>query len=62
MKTGVSLGKKWIMKRASVVEQPACREGKAPKTTGEAVKVEVYRSMPKSLSILASPAGDPGME
>ena len=50
------------MKRASVVEQPAWSEGKAPKTTGEAVKVEVYRSTPKSLSIRARPAGEPGTE
>ena len=29
------------MNNASVVEQPAWSEGKAPKTIGEAVKVEV---------------------
>lgn len=50
------------MNKAQVVEQPAWSEGNAPKTMGEAVKVEVNMSMPRSLSILASPAGDPGME
>jgi hypothetical protein len=61
-KTGVNWGNTWLMKRASVVEQPACNEGNAPKTMGDAVKVEVYRSMPKRLSIRASPAGEPGIE
>ena len=28
------------MKRASIVPSPECRDGKAPKTIGEAVKVE----------------------
>jgi hypothetical protein len=36
------------MKSASIVAEPECRDGKAPNTTGEAVKVEVYRSMLKS--------------
>jgi len=49
------------MKRASMVADPECREGKAPNTTGEAVKVEVYKSMLNSLSIAARPAGEPGM-
>lgn len=40
-KTGVNCGNTWLMKRASVVEQPACSEGNAPKTRGDAVKVEV---------------------
>ncbi len=30
--------------RASITAEPECRDGKAPNTTGEAVKVEVYRS------------------
>jgi hypothetical protein len=45
-----------------MVAHPECSEGKAPKTMGEAVKVEVYRSIPKSLSIAARPAGEPCME
>jgi hypothetical protein len=50
------------MNKASMVAHPECSEGKAPKTMGEAVKVEVYRSIPKSLSIAARPAGEPCME
>ena len=61
-KTGVNRGNTRLMKIASVFEQPACSEGNAPKTMGDTVKVEVYRSMPKSLSIRASPAGEPGIE
>lgn len=38
---GVNLGKTWLMNRASRVEVAACRDGKAPKTMGEAVKPEV---------------------
>lgn len=49
------------MKRASVVEVPACRDGNAPKTKGDAVKVEVYKLMPKSWSMAARPAGEPLM-
>lgn len=45
-----------------MVAHPECSEGKAPKTIGEAVKVEVYRSMPNSLSIAARPAGEPCIE
>lgn len=44
-----------------MVAQPEWRDGKAPKTIGEAVKVEVYMSKPRILSIAASPAGDPFM-
>lgn len=40
---------------------PACKDGNAPKTNGELVKLVVYRSMLKSWSILANPAGDPFM-
>ena len=50
------------MNSASVVPHPACREGKAPNTTGEPVKVFVYRENPKSLSIAARPAGEPRIE
>ena len=50
------------MKSASVVALPAWRDGKAPNTTGEAVKDDVYMSTPRSLSIAARPAGDPGIE
>lgn len=50
------------MNRASKTAFPECRDGKAPKTSGEAVKFEVYMSKPSSMSILASPAGDPCME
>lgn len=39
--SGRSRGKMWLMKRASMVALPACKEGKAPKTMGDAVKVEV---------------------
>ena len=47
------------MNKASIVALPACNEGKAPKTMGDPVKVGVYRVIPKSSSIAASPAGDP---
>jgi len=50
------------MNNASIVALPECSDGKAPKTMGEAVKVEVYRSKPRILSIAASPAGEPGTE
>lgn len=50
------------MKRASSVESAAWREGKAPKTIGEAVNPDVYKSMPKSASIRARPAGEPFIE
>lgn len=50
------------MNRASIVAQPECREGNAPNTMGDAWKVEVYRSRPKSLSIAARPAGLPMIE
>lgn len=36
------------MKRASRTAFAECKEGKAPKTTGEAVKLEVYMSKPNS--------------
>ena len=50
------------MKNASIVAVPACRDGNAPKTMGDAVKLDVYKSMPSSLSIAAKPAGDPCIE
>ena len=62
IKRGLSFGKQWLMNNASIVAHPEWRDGKAPKTMGEAVKVEVYRSTPKSLSIAARPAGEPGIE
>ena len=62
MNKGLSLGKQWLMNNASIVALPECSDGKAPKTMGEAVKVEVYRSKPRILSIAASPAGEPGTE
>ena len=45
-----------------MVALPEWRDGKAPKTRGDAVKVEVYRSTPKSLSMAARPAGEPLIE
>lgn len=59
---GVSFGKQWLIKSASRVASAACREGNAPKTIGEAVNPEVYRSTPKSASMRARPAGEPFME
>ena len=59
---GLSRGKMLLMKRASMVALPEWSDGKAPNTMGDAVKVEVYRSMWNSLSIAASPAGEPGIE
>ena len=56
------MGKVWLMNRASMVAHPECSEGKAPKTMGEAVKVEVYKSMPNNLSMAARPAGEPCIE
>lgn len=50
------------MNSASSVESPEWREGKAPKTIGEAVNVEVYRFLPNNLSMRASPAGSPWIE
>ena len=50
------------MKSVSMAAFPAWRDGKAPKTRGEAVNEEVYRLSPNSLSTLANPAGDPGIE
>lgn len=49
------------MNNASIVAHPECRDGNAPNTIGDAVKVEVYMSKPKSLSIAANPAGEPCM-
>ena len=49
------------MKSASKTAFPECKDGKAPNTNGDAVKFVVYMSMPKSKSILASPAGEPSM-
>jgi len=62
MNRGFSLGKVCVMKKASIVAVPACSEGNAPKTMGDAVKLDVYKSMPSSLSMAARPAGDPCME
>lgn len=45
-----------------MVAHPACREGKAPKTTGDAEKDEVYKFVPKRISIRSRPPGDPFME
>jgi hypothetical protein len=50
------------MNKVSRVAHPEWSEGKAPKTTGEAWKPEVYRSIPKSLSIALRPAASPAME
>ena len=50
------------MNRASITALPACRDGKAPNTIGDSVKVEVYSGIPNSLSIAANPAGEPGIE
>lgn len=50
------------MKSASRVDVAAWRDGKAPKTIGDAVKPEVYRSIPKSWSMRARPAGEPCIE
>jgi len=41
MNSGVSLGKILLMNRASKVALAEWRDGKAPKTKGEAVKVDV---------------------
>jgi hypothetical protein len=62
MKRTLKRGKIWLMNKASRVAQPACSDGKAPKTIGEPLKLGVYKSMPKSLSIRANPAGDPWIE
>ena len=62
MKSGRSRGKTWDRKSTSIVPSPEWREGKAPKTIGEAVKPEVYKSMPKSSSIALKPAGEPCIE
>ena len=50
------------MNSASMVAHPACKDGNAPNGIGDAVKVDVYRSMPNNWSIRASPAGDPAIE
>lgn len=50
------------MKSASSTAFPECKDGKAPNTNGDAVKFEVYMSMPKSKSMRRSPAGDPAIE
>ena len=50
------------MNRASITALPACRDGKAPNTIGDPVKVGVYRAIPNSLSIAANPAGEPCIE
>ena len=61
-KSGVSRGNTWLMNRASITALPACKEGKAPNTMGDPVKPGVYSAIPKSLSIAANPAGEPGIE
>ena len=60
-KRGARLGKACAMKRASRVALPECMLGNAPKTWGLAVKVLVYKSIPKRRSMAASPAGEPAM-
>jgi hypothetical protein len=50
------------MNRASNVAQPECREGKAPKTMGEARNIDVYISTPKILSMAFNPAASPAIE
>lgn len=62
MRNGLRRGKMKAMKSASVVPQPACKDGKAPKTIGDPVKPGVYIGSPKSLSMAANPAGEPGIE
>ena len=59
---GLRRGKIKAKNKASIVPDPACKDGKAPKTIGDPVNVDVYRRIPKSLSIAANPAGDPLME
>ena len=58
-KSGVSRGKTWLMNKASITALPACKEGKAPKTIGDAVNPGVYSGIPNNLSIAAKPAGEP---
>jgi hypothetical protein len=60
--SGRSFGKTWLMNIASMVALAACSDGNAPKTRGDAVKLEVYMSTPRSLSMAARPAGEPGTE
>ena len=55
-------GKRWWRYNECRVAQPACSEGNAPKTTGEAEKEEVYNFVPKRMSILSRPPGEPFME
>lgn len=62
MTNGRNLGKQWLMKSASSTAFPECKDGKAPNTNGDAVKFEVYMSMPNSKSMRRSPAGDPSIE
>jgi hypothetical protein len=50
------------MNNVSRVAHPECREGKAPNTTGEAWKAEVYMSKPRILSIAFKPAASPWIE
>lgn len=49
------------MNSASSTALAAWRDGKAPNGSGEAVKLLVYKSIPKISSTRARPAGDPGM-
>lgn len=49
------------MNKASRTALAAWSEGKAPKGSGALVKFVVYISNPKMASILARPAGEPGI-
>jgi hypothetical protein len=44
------------------VAHPACNDGNAPNTTGDAENDEVYNFVPKRVSIRSNPPGDPFME
>jgi hypothetical protein len=44
------------------VAHPACNDGKAPNTMGDAENDDVYNCVPNRISILSNPPGDPFME
>ena len=60
-KNTLNRGKQWLMNNASSTALAACKDGNAPNGSGDWVKLVVYMSNPKILSIRARPAGDPGM-